>query len=137
MEQALGPRRAISHAPTIAIISSRSLLSSEDPWAYETPYERTKYQQTLELIPNGKIGRALELACAEGRFTRLLAPRWERLIAADFSQVALQRAEAAASAANVQFQLSISLTTTSRASSTSSSAVRSYTTSAVWRRSPP
>ena len=78
---------------------------SEDPWAYETPYEQTKYQQTLGLIPDGRIERALELACAEGRFTRLLAPRVERLIAADFSQVALQRAEAVASAANVQFQL--------------------------------
>ena len=78
---------------------------SADPWAYETPYEQTKYEQTLQLIPNGKIRRALELACAEGRFTRLLAPRVERLIAADFSQVALQRAEAVASAANVQFQL--------------------------------
>jgi glycosyltransferase involved in cell wall biosynthesis/peptidoglycan/xylan/chitin deacetylase (PgdA/CDA1 family)/SAM-dependent methyltransferase len=77
----------------------------EDPWAYETPYERTKYQQTLELIPDGRIARALELACAEGRFTRLLAPRVERLIAADFSQVALRRAEAASTATNVQFQL--------------------------------
>ncbi|HSR91736.1 MAG TPA: polysaccharide deacetylase family protein, partial [Gemmatimonadales bacterium] len=78
---------------------------SADPWAYETPYEQTKYQQTLGLIPGGRIERALELACAEGRFTRLLAPRVERLIAADFSQVALQRAEAVAGAANVQFQL--------------------------------
>ena len=78
---------------------------SEDPWAYETAYEQLKYQQTLDLIPRGQIGKALELACAEGRFTRLLAPRVERLIAADFSQVALQRAAAASGAGNVEFQL--------------------------------
>src|SRR5439155_14525525 len=35
-----------------------------DPWQYTSPYEQTKYQQTLELLPSAPIGRALELACA-------------------------------------------------------------------------
>ncbi len=76
-----------------------------DPWSYETPYEQLKYQQTISLIPAGHIGRALELACAEGRFTRLLAPRVEQLVATDFSQVALHRAAAACPADNVRFEL--------------------------------
>jgi len=79
--------------------------SGSDPWSYETPYELLKYQQTLSLLPPGRIGKALELACAEGRFTRMLAPRVEQLIAADFSQIALQRAAAVCPAPNVRFQL--------------------------------
>lgn len=75
-----------------------------DPWNYGTPYEQLKYQQTLSLLPAGRPGKALELGCAEGRFTRLLAPRVGRLIAADFSQIALQRA-AVDAAPNVSFAL--------------------------------
>lgn len=63
-----------------------------DPWHYETPYEKKKYEQTLGLLPRPRFGRALELACAEGHFTRLLAPRVDRLLATDFSATALQRA---------------------------------------------
>lgn len=76
-----------------------------DPWSYETPYEQLKYRQTLSLLPAGQVNRALELACAEGRFTRLLAPRVGELIAADFSRIALQRAAAACPAPNVRFEL--------------------------------
>ncbi|MPZ34170.1 MAG: glycosyltransferase [Rhodospirillales bacterium] len=65
---------------------------TEDPWAYGSAYEQLKYQRTLALVPDGPIGRAMELACSEGRFTELLAPRVGHLIAADISQTALQRA---------------------------------------------
>ncbi|TIR82436.1 MAG: methyltransferase domain-containing protein, partial [Mesorhizobium sp.] len=40
------------------------------------------------------IGRALELACAEGHFTRQLAPRVGHLTATDISSVAVERARA-------------------------------------------
>ena len=68
--------------------------AEEDPWDYAGAYEQRKYEQTLSLLPEGPIGRALELACAEGRFTEQLAPLVEQLTAADVSRVALRRAEA-------------------------------------------
>jgi peptidoglycan/xylan/chitin deacetylase (PgdA/CDA1 family)/SAM-dependent methyltransferase len=66
--------------------------TQSDPWEYTSPYEQTKYEQTLALLPPARIGSALELACAEGHFTIQLAPRVGTLIAADISQVALERA---------------------------------------------
>lgn len=58
-----------------------------DPWDYTSLYE-----QTLSLLPSGRIEQALELACAEGLFTIQLATCVDNLIAADISQVALERA---------------------------------------------
>jgi peptidoglycan/xylan/chitin deacetylase (PgdA/CDA1 family)/2-polyprenyl-3-methyl-5-hydroxy-6-metoxy-1,4-benzoquinol methylase len=63
-----------------------------DPWRYSTPYERTKYEQTLSLIPPGPVGRALEIGCAEGHFSERLCARVGRLVAADISEIALRRA---------------------------------------------
>ncbi|HEY0835570.1 MAG TPA: trifunctional glycosyltransferase/class I SAM-dependent methyltransferase/polysaccharide deacetylase [Azospirillum sp.] len=81
------------------------VFAEADPWHYDNAYERRKYEQTLELLPDRPIRRALELACAEGHFTVQLAPRVERLIAADISATALGRAgERCAGLANVTFQ---------------------------------
>ena len=66
--------------------------TQQDPWKYTSPYEQTKYEQTLELLPTAPITRALELACAEGHFTAQLAPRVGGLLATDISQIALERA---------------------------------------------
>ncbi|MEM4380228.1 MAG: trifunctional glycosyltransferase/class I SAM-dependent methyltransferase/polysaccharide deacetylase, partial [Thermoplasmatales archaeon] len=63
-----------------------------DPWNYTNAYEQTKYEQTLSLIPDGPIEKALELGCAEGHFTVQFAPRVNYLLAADISQTALNRA---------------------------------------------
>ena len=68
------------------------IYRTEDPWAYGSPYEQLKYRRTLGLLPDKPIGKAMELACSEGRFTELLAPRVGQLIAADISGTALQRA---------------------------------------------
>ena len=77
---------------------------ASDPWSYVTGYEQFKYEQTLALVQPGRIPRALELACAEGRFTRQLAPRVDELLAMDISTVALERARAACVGfSNVQF----------------------------------
>jgi peptidoglycan/xylan/chitin deacetylase (PgdA/CDA1 family) len=65
---------------------------SPDPWKYTNAYECVKYDQTLSLLPPGPIRNALEIACAEGHFTEMLAPRVDKLIAADISQIALERA---------------------------------------------
>lgn len=81
-----------------------------DPWEYTSLYEQTKYKQTLGLLPPIQIGRALELACAEGHFTAQLAARVKSLIAADISQIALNRAaERCAGLENIRF-MSLDLT---------------------------
>jgi peptidoglycan/xylan/chitin deacetylase (PgdA/CDA1 family) len=75
-----------------------------DPWRYTSPYEQTKYAQTLALLPPGWIARALELACAEGHFTVQVAPRVGSLVAADISHIALSRAaDRCAGLENVRF----------------------------------
>ena len=68
------------------------LFQEPDPWNYGSSYEQEKYARQLMLLPDRPIGRALELACAEGRFTEKFAPRVERLIATDISATALERA---------------------------------------------
>ncbi|MEI9431510.1 SAM-dependent methyltransferase, partial [Mesorhizobium sp. Cs1299R1N3] len=79
-------------------------FATEDPWNYSSPYEQEKYERQLEILPAGPIGRALELACAEGHFTRQLAPRVGHLIATDISAVAIERARARCSdQPNVEF----------------------------------
>ncbi|TPK79048.1 trifunctional glycosyltransferase/class I SAM-dependent methyltransferase/polysaccharide deacetylase [Mesorhizobium sp. B2-4-17] len=69
-------------------------FATEDPWNYGSAYEQEKYERQLEILPAGPIGRALELACAEGHFTRQLAPRVGHLTATDISAVAIARARA-------------------------------------------
>jgi peptidoglycan/xylan/chitin deacetylase (PgdA/CDA1 family) len=69
-----------------------SYFATEDPWKYGSLYEQEKYQRQLEILPAGPIGRALELACAEGHFTRQLAPRVGHLAATDISAIAIERA---------------------------------------------
>lgn len=84
-----------------------ALFASEpDPWRYSaSPYEQTKYVQTLEMIPDVTIERALEIGCAEGRFTQQLAERVENLLAADISQIALERArQRCAHLDNIRYQ---------------------------------
>ncbi|WP_411969515.1 glycosyltransferase [Mesorhizobium sp. CA10] len=79
-------------------------FATEDPWNYSSPYEQEKYERQLEILPAGPIGRALELACAEGHFTRQLAPRVGHLTATDISAIAIGRARARCSdQPNVEF----------------------------------
>jgi glycosyltransferase involved in cell wall biosynthesis/peptidoglycan/xylan/chitin deacetylase (PgdA/CDA1 family) len=71
-----------------------AVFQKPDPWGYTSEYEQTKYEYTLELVPAGRPPKTLELACAEGIFTQQLAPKVGRLIAADISAKALERAKA-------------------------------------------
>jgi peptidoglycan/xylan/chitin deacetylase (PgdA/CDA1 family)/protein-L-isoaspartate O-methyltransferase len=81
-----------------------SVYASADPWAYGSAYEQLKYRRTLSLLPDGPIGQALELACSEGWFTAMLAPRVGHLVATDISETALGRArERCATFANVDY----------------------------------
>jgi peptidoglycan/xylan/chitin deacetylase (PgdA/CDA1 family)/glycosyltransferase involved in cell wall biosynthesis/2-polyprenyl-3-methyl-5-hydroxy-6-metoxy-1,4-benzoquinol methylase len=82
------------------------LFALPDPWAYESDYEVVKYAQTLALLPEGIVGDALEIACAEGHFTNLLAPRARRLTVVDISERALARARTrCAHHSNILFQI--------------------------------
>lgn len=74
-----------------------------NPWEYTTPYEQTKYEQTLSLLPKKDL-RALELACAEGHFTAQLAPHVKSLVATDISQIAVERTAQRCTQSHVQCQ---------------------------------
>jgi len=67
-------------------------FQAEDPWNYTNQYETEKAMRTLSLLPEGKITIAAEVACAEGHFTRQLAPYVDKLLASDISDAAVERA---------------------------------------------
>jgi len=69
------------------------LFAREDPWDYGNAYEQMKYGHTLELLAGVPASRVIELGCAEGHFTAMLAPLAGRLLAVDISAAALARAK--------------------------------------------
>ncbi len=73
-------------------IFEMTFVLGRDPWNYTSLYQQTKYEQTIKLLPSIPIKQALELGCAEGYLTGSLATRVDHLIAADISQIALDRA---------------------------------------------
>lgn len=77
-----------------------------DHWNYKTdPYELRKYDQTLAMVPPGHYGRALEIGCSEGFFTRRLASLADEVVGIDLVPRALERARAeCADLPNVRFQ---------------------------------
>jgi SAM-dependent methyltransferase len=65
----------------------------DDPWHYrDRANELEKYGRTLAACGNGPLRSALELACATGLFTEMLAPRCRSLLAVDISATAVARA---------------------------------------------
>lgn len=68
------------------------IFANPDPWSYDTPYEAEKYERTMQLVRHEPVRSALELACAEGHFTRRLAGAVDQLLATDISENALSRA---------------------------------------------
>ncbi len=69
----------------------------EDPWDYATAsYQRDRIRSEVEMLDavrgTARFGSALEVGCAEGIFTEVLAPRCDSLLAVDISPVALNRA---------------------------------------------
>jgi SAM-dependent methyltransferase len=71
-------------------------FAREDPWGYETPEGRRRFERELGLVESatggGRIGMAFEIGCGEGHFTEILAPRCESLLAVDVNTTALERA---------------------------------------------
>ncbi|WP_245279165.1 SAM-dependent methyltransferase [Mesorhizobium loti] len=98
------PRRARTTDRNDRTAFWNSYFATEDPWNYGSFYEQEKYERQLEILPAGPIGRALELACAEGHFTRQLASRVSHLTATDISAIAIERARARCSdRPNIEF----------------------------------
>jgi predicted TPR repeat methyltransferase len=66
-----------------------------DPWQFATSaYERDKYATTLAAIGPARIGRAWEVGCSIGVFTRALAGLCDKLLAVDVADSALAQARA-------------------------------------------
>ncbi len=94
----LAIREALSDSPA----RSRAELNHEferrdDPWDYATVrYQQDRIRAELEMLDavrgRARFGKALEVGCAEGRFTEMLADRCDSLLAVDISAVALARA---------------------------------------------
>jgi protein-L-isoaspartate O-methyltransferase len=61
-----------------------------DPWNYKaSPYERGKYQVTLDSLSRPRYANAFEPACSVGELTAMLATRCSRLLATDVSETAV------------------------------------------------
>ncbi|MDO8431614.1 MAG: SAM-dependent methyltransferase [Candidatus Binatus sp.] len=77
----------------------RDYAVQADHWGYSTnPTTAERIQRVLNLLDSARagrrFGRVLEIACAEGVFTELLASRCDSILAVDFSEIALERARA-------------------------------------------
>ncbi len=64
-----------------------------DPWRLATSeYERARAERTLAALGRRRYGTALEVGCGEGLFTSRLLALCDRIVAVDFSGLALRRA---------------------------------------------
>jgi cyclopropane fatty-acyl-phospholipid synthase-like methyltransferase len=64
-----------------------------DPWKFAaSPYERSKYEITLDAMPKPHYRSALEVGCSIGVLARSLASRCDTLIAVDAAETALVEA---------------------------------------------
>jgi len=80
-----------------------------DPYHFSDDLEQFRFQRALEILAQAKcerpFGQVLEVGCAEGMFTEMLAPLCRTLMATDISQVALGRARQRCEAiSNVTFR---------------------------------
>jgi SAM-dependent methyltransferase len=73
------------------------LWKQGDFWEFETSeFERDKYARQFALLAGRRYGRALEIGCGNGCFTRLLAGVADRVVALDISPSAIAQARRAA-----------------------------------------
>lgn len=69
-------------------------LVADDPWRLDAnPFERERYTQMLRMsLSRQSITSALEVGCAAGAFTEMLAPHCKRLTVVDVVPQAISRA---------------------------------------------
>jgi SAM-dependent methyltransferase len=74
--------------------------NTADPWGFDARwYERRKHALTVAALPRPRYRSAFEPGCSIGTLTELLAPRCERLLAADVAGRAVAAARARLSGA--------------------------------------
>jgi len=84
---------AFDHRLVSAETFENRYRENPDPWNYKaSPYERSKYQVTLDSLSRPGYANAFEPACSVGELTAMLATRCGRLLATDVSQTAVQAA---------------------------------------------
>lgn len=78
----------------------RTFEATRDPWNYGSPEQQERIDAAIGEIRDlaaasegGSFDRALEIGCAEGMVTALLAPHCRSLVAIDVSATALARCE--------------------------------------------
>jgi len=73
---------------------NKMYAQNQDPWDFEnSPYEREKYQATLDVIPNEKYKNVFEIGCSNGVLTQKLLTICQRLLAVDASEIAVKNAK--------------------------------------------
>jgi len=87
------PRALVPRVTRDAAYFDSLFEPARDPFGFDrNPEETLKFERTLEICGSGPFDLALEIGCAEGAFTALLAPRCKELLAVDISEVAVARA---------------------------------------------
>jgi len=72
---------------------NRMYQKNEDPWDFESsPYERGKYEATLQALPNSTYENVFEIGCSNGILSEKLARRCKKLLAVDASEIAVRNA---------------------------------------------
>jgi cyclopropane fatty-acyl-phospholipid synthase-like methyltransferase len=67
--------------------------SNPDPWGFHTdPYERAKYDHSIEALGEQHFEAGLEVGCSIGVLTRMLAPKCSALLAVDIVDQPLEAA---------------------------------------------
>jgi SAM-dependent methyltransferase len=75
-----------------------AVYSQGDPWGSADPrylYQRRKYESLLDLLPDRRFGRALDLGAGLGLLSRKLAAHADEVIGIDISAKAMAQATAA------------------------------------------
>ncbi|XZN95514.1 MAG: SAM-dependent methyltransferase [Microcoleus sp.] len=66
---------------------------NSDPWAYTSSfYETSKFRTTIRSLPKVRFKNAFEIGCAIGVLTEKLAPKCDRLLSVDYSELGLEEA---------------------------------------------
>lgn len=67
--------------------------ANNDPWSFTTSdYERAKYAATMAALPADQYTNAFEIGCSIGVLSAMLAPRCDRLLCVDASELPLRAA---------------------------------------------
>jgi predicted TPR repeat methyltransferase len=73
--------------------AQRYQTNTIDAWGYRgTPVHQRPAQRIVAALPRERFGEALEVGCAEGFLSEVLAAHADHLIACDFSDEAIRRA---------------------------------------------